>query len=478
VTERKTLEAQLARRALHDPLTGLPNRAFALDHVAELLASRRPNQQPVAVVLLDVDVQQARLAGESRDDILLLAARRLRACLREGDMVARFGITRFMIVLAASTVDEAKERAADIRDSLRVSLGPDDRNVILDVSVGAAVSNPAVKLPQSLVRAAEAELARAKAKIHVNPGVLEPDRTGVLVSEKDLRGAVDRGELRLYYQPEVTLAMGEIVGFEALLRWRHPAGIWLLPADILPVAESVGLTIPIGQWVLEEACRTARAWSAPGVPDRPLTVSVNLAGEQFRDPGFVADVTRILDGTGLGPTLLRLEVTESTVVEDLDASIRTMEALRDMGVRFTIDDFEAGYASLGYLHGLPIDTLKLDRTLIAALEIEDADRAIVQATASLARTFGLQVAAMGIETPLQLAWADALGCERGQGYLFSPPLDEEQLANLLIRTASFAGFSPATPTDIPSTLTRFSLLTRWHTTERCRRGYPATAALW
>jgi EAL domain-containing protein (putative c-di-GMP-specific phosphodiesterase class I) len=234
-----------------------------------------------------------------------------------------------------------------------------------------------------------------------------------------------------------------MVGFEALIRWRHPTGLWLLPADFLPVAEASGQTIPIGRWVLEEACRRARAWSMPVGSERPLTVSVNIASGHFRDPGFVADVSRILDQAALDPALLRLEVTELTVVEDLDSSSQTMEALRDIGVRFTIDDLDAGYASLGYLHRLPIDVFKLDRSLIAALEIVDTDRAIVQATASLAHMFGIQVAAKGIGTPLQLALANALGCDQGQGYFFAPPLDSKQLQELLATVGSFADFAPA-----------------------------------
>ena len=445
VTERKTLEAQLARQALHDPVTDFPNRAFALDHVAKLLASRRPDQEPLAVVLVDVEGIGTQLAGEARDGILLEVARRLRACLQNGEMVARFGVTRFMVVLESSTADIAMTRAVDIRDSLRVPLDIEGHDILLDVSVGAAVSNPAVKLPQDLVRAAEAELTRAKAKTHVSSVVLVPEGNGVHLSPTELRGAADRGELHLYYQPELRLATGEIVGFEALIRWRHPTGLWLLPADFLPVADASGQTIPIGRWVLEEACRTARAWSMPAGPERPLTVSVNIASEHFRDPGFVADVARILDQAGLDPAVLRLEVTELTVVEDLDSSSRTMEALRDLGVRFTIDDLDAGYASLGYLHRLPIDTLKLDRSLIAALEIGDADRAIVQATASLAHTFGLQVAAKGIETPRQLALANALGCDQGQGYFFAPPLDSKKLEELLTMAGSFVDFAPAMP---------------------------------
>jgi diguanylate cyclase (GGDEF)-like protein/PAS domain S-box-containing protein len=443
VTERKTLEAQLARQALHDPVTDFPNRAFALDHVAKLLASRRPEQEPLAVVLVDVEGIGTQLAGETRDSILLEVARRLRACLQNGEMVARFGVTQFMAVLESVAADTAMTRAADIRDSLRVPLDLAGHDVLLDVSVGAAVSNPTVELPQDLVRAAEADLTRAKAKNHVSSVSLVPEGYGVHLAPTELQGAADRGELHLYYQPELRLAAGEIVGFEALIRWRHPTGRWLLPAEFLPVADTSGQTIPIGRWVLKEACRTARAWPMPAGSERPPTVSVNIASEHFRDPGFVADVAHILDQAALDPTVLRLELTELTVIEDLDASNRTMEALRNLGVRFTIDDLGASYASLGYLHRLPIDAFKLDRSLIAPLEIGDADRAIVQATASLAHTFGLLVAAKGIETPLQLALANALGCDQGQGYFFAPPLDRKQLQELLTRAEPLVDFAPA-----------------------------------
>jgi EAL domain-containing protein (putative c-di-GMP-specific phosphodiesterase class I) len=234
-----------------------------------------------------------------------------------------------------------------------------------------------------------------------------------------------------------------MVGVEALLRWEHPERGVVNPAQFIPTAEETSLIIPIGRWVLEEACRTARAWSMPAGPERPLTVSINIAGEHFRDPGFVADVARVLDQAGLAPAVVRLEVTELTVVDDLDTSSRTMEALRDLGVRFTIDDLDAGYASLGYLHRLPIDALKFDRSLIATLEIGDADRAIMQATTSLAHTFGLQVAAKGIETPGQLALAQAVGCDQGQGYFFAPPLDSKKLEEFLTIAGSFVDFAPA-----------------------------------
>lgn len=453
VTERRILEAQLAWHALHDPETGLPNRAFVLDHVAELMARRPLDQVPVAVVLVDIEGAGAEVlhaTGEhGGSDVLLEVVRRLRACAREGEVVARIGRTRFMLVFGVGAADIAETRAAGVRDALRVPLAIDGQHVPLDVRVGVAISSQTVKLPLDLMRAAESAVERAGAGVDASRKAPGADTHRVRVSEAELRWALERHELRLYYQPEVTLATGQIVGFEATIRWRHPTGGWLLPHDFLPMAEVCHLGPVIGRWVLREACRSASAWSTSAAPDHRLTVSVNVSRQHFRDHHFVSDVTSALEQAGLDATRLRLELTESIVVEDLDASSQIMEALHNLGVRFAIDDYGAGYASLGYLHRLPIEVLKLDRLLTAALETGEPDRAIVQSTASLARTFGLRVFAKGIETPLQLAWADALGCAQGQGYFFSPPLDSGQLARLLGRAMSFDGSSPAPRPSVP-----------------------------
>jgi EAL domain-containing protein (putative c-di-GMP-specific phosphodiesterase class I) len=347
-------------------------------------------------------------------------------------------------VLQTTAADVATERATDLRQALGNPRDPDGVNIALQPRVGTAVSGALVKLPQDLVRAAEADLVRANSKDRASHPAKMPAWSHALVSGTQLRDALDRQELTLYYQPEVTLATGEIVGFEALTRWRHPTGVWLLPDDFLPVAEASGLTVPVGRWTLHEACRAACTWPDPTGGAHPLSVSVDVASAHFHQPGFVDDVVRALDVTGLDGEALRIEVTEPTVVEDVDSSRRTLESLRELGVRITIDGFDSGYGSLGYLQHLGIDTLKLDRVLIAALEVGEADRAIVQATASLARASGMRAFAKGIETPWQLAWAQALGCEQGQGYFFSAPLDEEQLAELLARAARSGGSLPMT----------------------------------
>lgn len=445
VTERKTLEGKLARQAFHDPVTGLPNRAFALDHLAKLLAVPSSDLGPVAVVLIEVDADEKDPADTSRDDVLREATRRLRAGIREGEMLARYGVSRFIVLLRTTAADVATERAIELRHALGSPHDPDGTDIALHPRVGAAVSGALVTLPQDLVRAAEADLVRTTSTIRASHPAEEPAWSHALVSGTQLRDALDRHELTLYYQPEVTLATGQIVGFEALVRWHHPIGAWLLPGDFLPVAEASGLTVPVGRWMLQEACRAACTWSDPTAGEQPLTVSIDIASGHFHQPGFVDDVARALDVAGLDSEVLRIEVTEPTVVEDVDGSRRTLESLRELGVGITIDDFGAGYAFLGHLQQLPIDTLKLDRVLIAGLEVGEADRAIVQATASLARASGMRTFAKGIATPWQLAWAQALGCEQGQGYFFAAPLNGEQLRQLLTSAARSGGLLPTPP---------------------------------
>jgi diguanylate cyclase (GGDEF)-like protein/PAS domain S-box-containing protein len=443
VTERKSLDHQLARQAFHDPVTGLPNRTFALDHLARLLAAPSPDLGPVAVVVIEVDAGAEPSAGNSRDDLVREAARRLRSGIHEGELLARFGVSRLTVVFQATAADAATERAADLSRTLGTPIDSDGADIDLRTCVGTAVSGALMRLPQDLVAAAEADLGLATPEDGLSHPAEGPAWSRALVSGARLRDALDRRELTLHYKPEVTLATGEIVGFEALLRWRHPSGVWLLPEDFLPVAEASGLTAPIGRWTLNEACRVACTLPDASGLAEPLSVSVDVASGHFHQPSFVDDVTRALDESGLDAEALWLDVTEPTVVEDVDASRRTLETLRDLGVRVAIDDFDAGYASLGNLQRLPIDALKLHRMLIASLEVGEADRAIVQATASLVRASGRQAFAKGIETPWQLAWAQALGCERGQGSLFAGPLDAERLSDLLDDAARAGGYCPA-----------------------------------
>jgi diguanylate cyclase (GGDEF)-like protein len=455
VTERKSLEAQLAHQALNDPLTGLPNRALFVDQLAEVLGSNRWHHAPVVVLKVELDRFKTvvdLLGHDVGDETLVEVSRRLRACLGPEHTVARVRGDRFAVVLASSTVDDATALAETIHESLRPPIILNGQEVMIGAHIGIAVSSPTLKRPSELLRAADAALNRAKAggrdnTVIFEPGMLAPSPPH-LQQAASLHKAMERNELRLHYQPEVTLATGAIVGVEALIRWPRPVGPWLLPADFLPVAEETGLIIPVGRWVLAEACRHARSWQSITGHKIPLTVGVNVSVRQFHEPGFVADVANVLRETGLDGNLLGLEVTELVLVEDVAATSRALDELRELGVRLTIDDFGAGYSSLGYLHRVPVDALKIDRSLVAGLETGEADRAILQATASLAHTFGLEVTAKGIETPEQLAWAEAVGCDRGQGYFFAPPLSAEQLTDLLVPGLAFDGLSrPSGRTD-------------------------------
>jgi diguanylate cyclase (GGDEF)-like protein/PAS domain S-box-containing protein len=445
VTERKALEAQLAHHALHDPLTGLPNRALLFDQLAWAMGSTR--RHDVAVALLSVDLDNVDPVDDGRGDAdanraLAEVARRLTACLRPGDLAARSGGDAFAVVLEASTAAEASAAARRIHEAVRAPIRLNGHETAIDANIGIAVGGPTLKRPNDLLQAADAALQRARAGGRGALVVFESSMRAPRVArpglEAALARAIERNELRLYYQPEVRLDSGEVAGVEALLRWPRPDGAWVLPAAVIPLAEETGLILPLGRWVLQEACRQARSWQGLGMRSRPLTVSVNVSARQLRAPDFVGDVERALGAAGLDGDLLILEATEAALGDDPEAADRAADGLRQLGVRLAIDDFGAGYSSLGPLRRLPVAALKIDRSFVVGLAGSDGERAIVQAIASLAHAFGLAVTAEGIETPEQLAWAGAVGCDRGQGYFFAPPLGAQQVTELLAGGAPLA----------------------------------------
>ncbi|HEV2067066.1 MAG TPA: GGDEF domain-containing phosphodiesterase, partial [Thermomicrobiales bacterium] len=317
--------------------------------------------------------------------------------------------------------------------------------------------------PGDLLRAADTALYHAKAAGRGTLMVFEPGMHTRAMERLHLgmalESVIDRGELRLHYQPEVDLNTGRVVGVEALVRWRRPGGVWLLPSDFIPLAEETGLILPIGRWILAEACRQGGDWHAQGGLAKPLTISVNLSPRQIREPGFVADVEQVLSETQINPTRLKLEVTEQFLVEDGGKTASALRTLREKGVRVAIDDFGTGYSSLGYIRRLPVDTLKIDQSFVNGSGADGVDREIVGAITSLAHTLGMDVTAEGIETAAQLANVHALGCDSAQGFLFAPPLNPAALddflrdrkADRLVRLAraenSRGGVKPsATPT--------------------------------
>ena len=436
ITERKAFEARLARQAFYDPVTDLPNRALFIDRLDQALEEARRGGGTMGVLFLDLDrfkVINDSLGHEAGDQALVIVGERLVACLRPGDTVARFAGDEFTVLLEGCDADEAARVADRILAALQSPIQLKGHEMLLSASVGVAASATGLDRPGDLLRAADTALYRAKAAGRGTWMVFEPsmhvEAVARLELEAALQSAVGQNELRLAYQPEVNLASGRVLAVEALVRWHRPGQRPLLPRGFVPLAEETGLIAPIGRWALTEACREARTWQARGIA--PTVVSVNLSGQECRQSGLAQQVEHVLRETRLDPNLLRFEVTERALIEDLEATGRTLRALRGLGVRLALDDFGTGYSSLGYLRHLPIDTLKIDRSFVAGLGNKAADRAIVEAAISLAHALGMEVTAEGIETPEQFAHARAVGCDRGQGFYFAEPLDGEAIGALL-----------------------------------------------
>jgi len=427
------------RGALHDPITGLPNRELLTDRIGHALASSNPKvAAPIAVVLLDLD--RFKVINESvghavGDRLLVAVGQRLMGSLRPSDTVARFGGDEFGIILDPVVgADDARRIADRIGADLRTPFPMGGRDWFISASMGIAIGQPGRATPGEMLREAEIAMVRAKGDPSKRYVLFEPSMSEQTMDridmENDLRRAIERGELRLHYQPLVDLTTDRIVGFEALVRWQHPVRGLVPPLSFIPLAEETGLILPLGRWVLETACRQAREWRDARPGDPQLMMSVNLSARQFGQPDLVDQVVAILAETGLDSTTLELEITESVVMDQSEVGIRTLHRLRDMGVRLVLDDFGTGYSSLAYLKHLPLDTIKIDRTFVAGLDGE-ADRSIVEAVIALAHGLRISVVAEGIETEAQFEILRAMGCDTGQGYLFARPLPEPDAARLL-----------------------------------------------
>jgi diguanylate cyclase (GGDEF)-like protein len=438
------MEAQAAHQSFHDPLTDLPNRALFLDRLNHALARARREEVGVAVLLLDLDrfkVVNDSLSHSVGDQLLQAVAGRLRECMRPGDTVARLGGDEFTVLLEhVDDVSDAAHVAERVIERLQTPFRLEEHEIFSNTSIGIVLSTSGEHDAAVLMRDVEVALYRAKARgkgryeifeSSMNAQVLEQMRL-----EGDLRRALERGEFVLHYQPTIELSTGRIESLEALVRWVHPERGLVPPNEFIPVAEETGLIRPIGYWVLEEACRQARAWHLRYPVQTPRLISVNLSAQQLQQPEIVDDIVSILRRTGLDPSLLQLEITESVIMDDAPATIVTLRALKELGVHLAIDDFGTGYSSLSYLKRFPVDTLKVDKVFIDGLDTNDPDdTAIVQAVVTLARALGLEVTAEGIESPAQLAQLRKLGCQRGQGYYFARPLAENALVPLLAASA-------------------------------------------
>ena len=447
------------RGALYDPTTGLPNRELLADRIAHALAGHRPDDgASIGVILLDLDrfkVVNETLGHVAGDRLLMAVGQRLVNSLRPGDTVARFGGDEFALVLdPVADAAEAHRIAERIAQELREPFPLNGRDWFLTASIGIALAAPGRGSPDDLLREAEIAMVRAKGNAGQRHFLFEPSMSDQSLErldlENDLRRALDREELRVHYQPIVWLVSGAVVGFEALVRWQHPTRGLVPPLAFIPMAEETGLIVPLGRWVLDAACRQAAVWNATrtGKGTPPLFVSVNLSARQFTQTDLVEDVRQTLASTGLEADALELEITESVLMDQSEAGIRALRDLRGLGVRLVLDDFGTGYSSLAYLKHLPLDTIKIDRTFVAGIE-EPADRSIVDAVIALAHGLGIGVVAEGIETDEQADRLRELGCDLGQGYLFSRPVPAEQTAALLGSLPTKAAATPAATRATP-----------------------------
>jgi diguanylate cyclase (GGDEF)-like protein len=439
--ENARLNDAVQRGALYDPTTSLPNRELLQDRLGRALASARQDHTSVGVILLDLDrfeVINETLGHAVGDRLLSSVAQRLARIVRVGDTVARFSGAEFAILLdPVVDAEEARQIAERIGTDLRAPFPLNGRDWFISASIGIALATPGNgrTTPDELLREAEVAMVRAKSDSGDRLILFEPSMSLQTLEridlENDLRGALERDELRVHYQPIVELDGEHIVGFEALIRWQHPTRGLVPPLAFIPLAEETGLIIAIGRWVLETACREAARWLRSGATGATTTfVSVNLSARQFDAIGLVEDVARILEESGLPATALELEITESVVMDQSEAGIRTLRRLRELGVRLVLDDFGTGYSSLSYLKHLPLDTIKIDRSFVAGID-EAADRSIVDAVIALAHGLGIGVVAEGIETERQAAQLRELGCDLGQGYLFARPMPADAVRRAL-----------------------------------------------
>lgn len=442
VSERRTLQSRLAHQAFHDELTRLANRALFLNRVGHTVARVPRGKHPSAVLFLDLDdfkkVNDS-LGHAVGDELLVAAAARLTTCVRPGDTIARLGGDEFAVLLddvdGMSDVIVVAER---ISVAVSAPFHLNGRDVFVGVSIGIA-SMEMGDSPDDVLRNADLAMYFAKSRRKGDFAVYEPSMHDQMMEhlelEVDLRAAVERNEFEIEYQPIVNLITGEVHGAEALLRWNHPTRGYVPPVRFVPMAEETGLIIPLGRWVLREACERARDWRAHYRGRRPLQVSVNLSARHFQDASLMQDVQQALNDSGLEPWALTLEITESVLMHTSESTLERLRALKALGLNLAIDDFGTGYSSLGYLQQFPIDILKIDRSFVEAVGTEHGDPVLARAIIALGRTLQIETIAEGIERPEQREGLRTLGCTLGQGYHFARPMSAQRfISECLNRT--------------------------------------------
>jgi diguanylate cyclase (GGDEF)-like protein/PAS domain S-box-containing protein len=435
VTDRKVLEDQLKHQAFHDPLTGLANRALFVDRVKHALERANRESSRVAVLFFDLDDFKSindSLGHNAGDELLVAMAARLSECLRPGDTFARLGGDEFAIFLENTSMSNATSVAYRLLEALSEPFKMGSRDVLVHATIGIEFAEATTTKADELLRNADVAMYVAKSKGKARYELFDPSMHTAALRRLEMKGelqqAIENEDFVLHYQPIVSLSEGALLGIEALVRWNHETRGLIPPVEFIPLAEESGLIVPLGRWVLREACRQANAWP---IKNPEISLSVNVSPRQFMHPGLVEDVAKALWDSHIDPSILTIEITESVLIHDTDAAIEKLSRLKDFGVRIAVDDFGTGYSSLGYLKRFPIDILKIDKSFIDGVGSSAEEAAIAHAIIKLGGSLGLEVVAEGIEEMEQVDALQSLRCERGQGFFFSKPVDAETMGEIL-----------------------------------------------
>jgi len=435
--ERKAQQEQIHYIAYHDPLTGLPNRALFKDRLQHAVNLAARERKPLGMMFIDIDrfkVINDSLGHESGDKVLIETAKRLRACLRASDTACRIGGDEFTLILEnLASADEAALAAGRLIQKFSEPMKINGREIIVTLSIGIAIFPDATKEPRRLLKDADAAMHEAKEsgrnRFVFYTQELDARAQESLEFEIGLRQALQNQEFVIHYQPRVNVQSGTVTGVEALLRWQHPERGLITPDHFIPLLEDTGMIIPAGEWVMQQACRQARRWHDAGHPS--LRISVNLSMKQFRAGSLLASVRHALEGSGLSPRSLELELTETVLVDDAERALDLMRELKKIGVSLSIDDFGTGYSSLSYLRHFPIDLLKIDGSFIRDVARNRGDIAITTAIAAMARSLHLGILAEGVETREQVQFLRSIGCHDMQGHLFSEAVAAERFGTIV-----------------------------------------------
>ncbi|MGD8989828.1 MAG: bifunctional diguanylate cyclase/phosphodiesterase [Desulfobacterales bacterium] len=462
ITDLKEAERQIYHQAFHDTLTGLPNRALFMEHLnMALKRAKRRDDYYFAVLYLDID--RFKLVNDSLghsvgDQLIRAFASRIQESLRDLDILARFGGDEFVILLEDIENSEYASGVADrLQQELKRPFMVENKEVFAPASFGVVLNTQDYNDPEDIIRDADAAMYHAKengkAQYKIFDKTLHKKALHLLERETDLRKAVNRNEFKNHYQPIVDLQTSSLVGFEALIRWNHPQLGLIYPGSFISIAEETGLIISITQLIAQQACEDLCRWQDRLKDELELTMNINISSKHFMSPTLLDDIKEILKQTGMPSDQLKLEITETALMEDADETIRLVHRLKDLGLHLVIDDFGTGYSSLSYLQRLPIDTLKVDRSFVSRIQSEpDGNRNIVEAIISLAHRLKMFVVAEGVETEEQFAILLEMDCQFGQGYLFSKPLDKPEIDVLIENILQLAQERPGTQFALPAML--------------------------